>query len=106
MEEEHVIFNGIRVPREWLENQDLKAWLDEVIEAQSDRLYSIGGVTYERIIYGSEKDDRGAEEHDCRDCGIAKGLFHLPGCDVEECPKCGARAISCGCDYDTDGEEG
>ena len=33
----------------------------------------------------------------CHDCNVEVGSFHHPGCDVEECPKCKGRLISCGC---------
>jgi len=33
----------------------------------------------------------------CHDCNIKHGGFHHPGCDVEECPKCGGQLITCGC---------
>jgi hypothetical protein len=40
----------------------------------------------------------------CRDCNVAPGGFHHPGCDVERCPKCGGQLISCGC-LDEEDEE-
>ena len=39
----------------------------------------------------------------CHDCNVAVGGFHHPGCDMEECPRCGGQLISCGC---LDDEEG
>jgi hypothetical protein len=39
----------------------------------------------------------------CPDCACKPGEFHHPGCDQEECPKCGLQAINCQC-TDPDGE--
>lgn len=33
----------------------------------------------------------------CRDCNVAKGGVHHPGCGVERCPKCLGQIISCRC---------
>jgi hypothetical protein len=33
----------------------------------------------------------------CHDCNVSGGGYHHPGCDMEECPRCGGQLISCGC---------
>ena len=41
----------------------------------------------------------------CPDCDVEVGEFHLPGCDIERCPKCTGQAISCGCTHGEDDED-
>lgn len=59
----------------------------------------IDGKQYEQIKYGDEsRSDFHAEKINCcHDCGINKGGYHHPGCDVEECPKCHGQLIGCEC---------
>ena len=45
-----------------------------------------------------------SDDHRCHDCNIGLGGYHHPGCDMEECPKCGGQLISCGC-LDSEEEE-
>jgi hypothetical protein len=52
-----------------------------------------------------EPDEEIRTDHRCADCGVDVGEFHLPGCDIEVCPKCGGQAISCGCTQSDDEEE-
>ena len=41
----------------------------------------------------------------CGDCGVLPGGFHHLGCDVAECPSCGAQLFGCECRYDEDGPD-
>lgn len=84
-----VMFNGVEV---------IDGWPEQVKRAQRRRTVRIDGQRVARVRYGAEKDDWGAEHGPCPDCAAAKGQFHVPGCDVEECPVCGHQWISCCCD--------
>lgn len=33
----------------------------------------------------------------CHDCGAKQGELHHPGCDSEECPRCGGQYFACKC---------
>jgi putative GTP pyrophosphokinase len=83
-----VLFNGRTVS---------VGWSDRVKAAQEITSYEIGGKPYPRIPYGDESSDWGAHLRPCHDCAVEKGQFHVDGCDVEECPKCGGQSIACEC---------
>jgi hypothetical protein len=94
MSEEYVIFNGVKVAAEWPA---------KIIEAQEKITYVINGEPRERIRYGDEAEDWGADDGPCHDCAVVKGQYHVPFlCDVERCPGCGEQAIGCDCDYEGD----
>ena len=73
-----------------------------VAASQTVATYDIRGVEYQRIPYGLEAEDWGANEGPCHDCGVHKGLLHVVGCDVELCPCCGGQAIYCECNDDAE----
>ena len=94
--EKIVVHNGVEMASDWPER---------ILAAQGSPTYRIDGKVFERIRYGKEPDDWGAERGPCHDCGVVKGQFHVPGCDVERCPRCGGQSISCTCSYEEDSEE-
>lgn len=52
----------------------------------------------ERIRFGDEMRFGGETFNGrCPDCNVKVGEFHHPGCDIEECPRCGRQLLSCDC---------
>jgi len=80
-------------------------WVEKIEAAQKYPKYAINGTEFERVRYGSESVSYGAEERSCHDCAVVAGSYHVPSCDVEECPNCHEQAISCGCDYSAETSE-
>ena len=77
--------------------------------ATDDACYLIGRTEYSRIRYGDETrgggnwhiSSRTGQPQPCGDCAVPVGAYHIPGCDVEECPRCHGQSISCDCDEET-----
>src|SRR5262249_52771607 len=79
----------------------IQGWPAKIREAQEETHFLIGEENYRRIPYGSEVGLRGINiKHFCHDCGAEIGQYHVVGCDIEECPKCGHQAITCSCEDD------
>jgi hypothetical protein len=86
-----VVYNGVEM---------IEGWPERIIDAQQITEYSIAGVAYPRVRYGDESTDWDAARIPCHDCRVLKGQFHVPSCDVEQCPACGEQAIGCDCSRD------
>jgi hypothetical protein len=88
MGKKRVIYNGVKMSAEWPAKIDA---------AQTLTHYTIVGQKLSRIRFGD--DDTRWGKKPCLDCGVLKGQFHVPHCEYEKCPACGAiRAGGCYCD--------
>ncbi len=63
------------------------------------------GGPFNRLKFGEEKRFGAyTASGPCHDCGAPLDSYHHPGCDWEECPRCGGQAIGCSCGDDGDEE--
>jgi hypothetical protein len=92
---EFIEYRGIRM---------VEGWPERIVAAQSQTTYLIKDEEVPRIKYGSETDDWNAANQPCHDCRVFAGEFHVPGCDVEECPSCHEQLLTCDCLGDEDAD--
>lgn len=89
---EHVTYNG---------HEMACFWPKRIERAQHQPFYVVSSA-HDRVKWCDE--ERFGEKHEsssnCHDCGVLSGQFHVPGCDMEECPLCGGQNISCGCHHE------
>ena len=78
----------------------IEGWPEKIMAAQKMVSMRHQGRDVPRVRYGDERSDWHAETIPCHDCGVLKGDFHVPSCDVEECPVCCGQLISCDCEFD------
>ena len=76
-----------------------QAYAEALAKARELRQYVINGQPYERVRFGDEPW-AGELEDFCADCRVTRGDFHLPGCDIEQCPRCSGQVVACRCFYD------
>jgi hypothetical protein len=75
-----------------------EGWQRDFKQAQTVTQFVINSQEHDRIRYGDEEN--ALNQPKCGDCGVPRSAYHLLGCDIEQCPRCGGQAISCDCFYD------
>lgn len=88
-EREFVIYRGQRM---------IAGWPERIAAAQRVTQLQVGERRLDRIPFGSEGTDWGADARPCPDCRVQQGELHVAGCDIEECPNCHEQLITCDCD--------
>lgn len=80
------------------------SWCDgemETADSCSVDAFHRNGRRFHMVPFGAEPDRRTSVDR-CGDCGVTRGGWHHPGCDVQPRPACGRQLISCGCQFDED----
>ena len=93
-EGDFVEYNGVMVASFW----------PKEIEKAQHKPVCLVTVPFDRIRYCDEKrfgkKQNPKEIGPCHDCAALPGQYHVPSCDMEECPNCGKQSISCGCHWE------
>lgn len=93
---EFVTYNGAEV---------IRSWPAMLVGAQYDLTIRINGEEYDRIAYGRQQGFGEGWSIPCHDCAALEDQLHVPGCDMEQCPRCGQQLISCPCSIEVEPEE-
>lgn len=86
-----VTYNGVQMRRDYAESLEA---------AQRLTRYESDGVSASRIPFGSETYPMVTSGGGlCPCCSAARGQFHEPLCEREQCPVCKQQVMSCACDF-------
>jgi hypothetical protein len=84
---------GVPVPK----NVWMKMWEKCLQKAQKIKTVTLDGKPYKRLRWHYDWYEEKDLPEICHDCLAKPGQLHVPGCDLERCPKCGEQLISCKC---------
>lgn len=91
--EDKITYNGIEMRSDYAESLQ---------KAQTLTRYVAGEVSASRIPFGSETYPMVTPGDGlCPCCNAARGQFHEPLCEREQCPVCKCQVMSCDCDFMT-----
>lgn len=90
-DESDVEYNGVMMAA---------GWPERIETAQLIETIDIGGTEYHRIRFGDETHMETKGHRLCGDCGVLAEQFHVPGCDIEQCPCCKGQLFSCDCEVE------
>ncbi len=92
--EELIDYNGVSMRRDYAESlQMAQRKTNYRVDDRIIQRISFGGETYPMVTPGSGL---------CPCCSAARGQFHEPLCEREQCPACKQQVMSCDCDIMTD----
>jgi hypothetical protein len=83
-----------------LDGESVASFWPQKIEQAQQWTKVVVSREMERVAWGKERNCESDKWNRCPDCAVAKGQYHVPGCDIEECPICGTQMGSCGCKYE------
>jgi hypothetical protein len=93
-----VEYNGAQVASFW----------PRLIEEAQRKPASLVTRPLDRIRFGQEtwwRSEKKQPPTPCHDCAVVLGQFHVPGCDMEQCPAYEGQQIGCGCTFEAVSED-